>query len=263
MTENCHQDTYISAIKENDVSIRDTQASLNIIIKYIETFIDETSDRISKIECELKDIRAKYNDIEGVIYDRDVIDMQQYIQRCYDLQIRYPYSNTNMECLKMYLEQNDAMFIYGLTKKIIFDSTKVEMRVRPSYQIEDNWNDFIYISLKLDNTTNDFDIRFAFRDNVLFWGFSFEDNLICLSTSTEKGRPHQRSRYVRVLYDSNKSMFTGIGCSDEINHVTLEPCHIECHFFRTWMLSSTSIINIINNDERQYTVEIKGMVVTA
>lgn len=169
----------------------------------------------------------------------------------------------NFECLKLYLQINHSIFIYGITSKIIFDSSINYLKVRPGYHLENEWRDFVYINMKVDNTKNNFDLKFIFEDNNLFWGFFFNSAGCKFCTDKSSTYLNARKQYIRLLYDSNMSKFIAIGNGDNFNEILMEPCDVDCNFFRTWLLSYSSTILISSRESKQYKVEIKGLVVTA
>tara|TARA_B100000963_G_C22121644_1_gene449303 strand:- start:46 stop:522 length:477 start_codon:yes stop_codon:yes gene_type:complete len=156
----------------------------------------------------------------------------------------------------------ERVFIYGITNKIIFDSSIGEMRIRPGHQLENEWSDFVYINLKLDNIEHNFNIFFNFVDDVMFWALKFIDDSVYV-VNNFKSVKVKRGIYVRLLYDSHLGEIVGVGSGNFFSDVSLSNCNIECNFLKNWLLSPSSRIDIVNCDTRPYSLEIKGMVITS
>ena len=246
--------------------IRKVQENL---IKDMQTFIDKMSQSMNSfeeavIELDERCFEMEYNLSEitkNIILSKNSKDT--YINETYKLHEHFSFAGVNFECLKLYLSMKDCKFIYGITNKILFDSSCGEIQVRPGHHIEDEWGDFVYINIKLDNIENNFSIHFDYVDNNLLWGLNFSGGEVYVVNDSSRSAAVERNIYIRLLYDSHKSEFVSVGCGEEFSNITLTKCNIPCNFLKNWLLSPTSRIHVGNNDSRPYKLEIKGMVFTA
>ena len=247
-------------------NIRKMQENL---IKDMHTFIDKMSTSMKNFDEALIDLDERCLEIEYNISEmtKSAILSKNtkaaYINETYKLHEQFSFAGVNFECLKLYLGMKNCKFIYGITNKIIFKSSCGEIKVRPGHHIEDEWGDFVYLYVKVDNNENDFNIRFAYVDNALFWGLNFSGGNVCVVSDSSVSAAIERDTYIRLVYDSLKCEFVGVGCGDEISNINLTKCAIPCNFLKNWLLSPTSCIHVCNNDSRHYLLEIKGMVLTA
>lgn len=253
---------------ENADSISKIRSVQETLIKDMQTFIDNMSKSMSifeeaVIELDERCFEMEYNLSE--INKNNILskDSASYINESYNLHERFSFPGVNFECLKLYLSMKDRVFIYAITNKIVFDSSIGEMQIKPGYHIEDEWGDFVYINIKLDNVDNNFNVHFNYVDNGLFWGVNFKDGHVCVVTDSSSGASVQRDNYVRLLFDSNKSEFVGIGSGKDFSNISISKCKVECNFLKNWLLSPSSRVHIINCDTRHFKLEVNGMVVTA
>ena len=255
-------------IKESIYSIKKSQITL---VNDLQKFVDNTSASLINFESDIKKIQNRCDEIEYVLSDitKDMIlsknkfDKMQYLNDNLKAQLRYPFSGVNFECLKLYIDMNGHKFIYGLTSKILYDSFEEELIVKPNYHIENTWGEHVYINIKIDNVLNSFEVSFLFDSNQLFWCLQFDGLFFHIETNECKSKSYCRHEYIRILFDSNKNIISGVGSGSDFSSIKLVPCNIECNYIRTWVFSSYAIIKIKRKEDVIFNVEINGMVYTS